>query len=182
VRRKQILAWVDHGAHEHDWPDVRPIFQSADACIQCHTAGGAADFLPFDSYYQVKRVARLDSGMSLQKLTITAHNHAFGFAVLALLISAMFCFSRVRGWWRHAFILAAFVGPAFDIGGWFLTRAVGSPFQYMVILGGALFGGATTAMALVILAEVTWGARAARGADGGTTSPAPDSAWKGSDE
>lgn len=161
-RRNKILAWVEHGAHEHNWSEVKPIFHAQDGCIQCHTPTGEASHVSFETYEGVLSVASLDGGMPLGKLTITAHNHAFGFAVLALLLSVLLCFSQVTGPFRYALIAAAFAGPLLDISGWFLTRSLGTPFQYQVMLGGALFGGSTGLMALLVLKDVTIGARSLR--------------------
>lgn len=162
-RRDKILAWVEHGAHQHDWSEGEPIFHAQDGCIQCHTATGGASHLPFDIYDGVLAVAKLDAGMPLGKLTITAHDHAFGFAVLALLLSVLLCFSRVTGLLRYTLIAGAFAGPLLEISGWFLTRSLGTPFQYQVMLGGALFGGSTGLMALLVLRDVAPGDR--RGQD-----------------
>lgn len=161
-RRDKILTWVERGAHENDWPDVATIFHAEGSCIKCHNPVGDASHLPFETYEDVRAVAQMEGGMPLALLTISAHNHAFGFAVLAFLLSVLFCFSRVTGRFRYALILAAFAGPLLDISGWFLTRSLGAPFQYQVLLGGALFGGSTALMALLILRDITGSCRGAR--------------------
>jgi hypothetical protein len=153
ARRKTILDWVHAGAPKAGWPTVAPIFTDFQKCAQCHVPGGERRDLPFTSYEEVLKVARPGTGMALGSLLLTAHNHLFGFAVLALLLSLGLCTTRVGGWLRTALILGASGGAALDVSGWFLTRAWGSPFQMQVMLGGGLFGLATTLMALAILRD-----------------------------
>ena len=159
-RRALVLDWVDRGAPESEWDTVSPIFTGEETCGQCHTVGGSADFLPFDTYAQVLPAAKVDAGMPLSKLLISAHNHMFGFAVMALLLSVLLCASRVGGTLRTLLILAAFAGPLIDIGAWFLTRAFGAPFHWLVMAGGGMFGAATTLMALIVLRDALRGSGA----------------------
>ncbi len=155
TRRKQIFDWIDAGAPNDDVfkSTLRPIFAGEETCGQCHAPDGTMASLPFEYYDEVLVVAQPDRGMPLGQLTISAHNHLFGFAVMALLLSLGLCMTRVGGRLRTVLILAAFVGPALDIGSWFLTKYVGAPFHLTVMAGGALFGLSTMAMALLILAD-----------------------------
>ena len=152
-RRKLILDWVSKGAPESEWDTVAPIFTGDITCAQCHAPGGSKEDLPFATFADIKPFTVPGQGMSLGPLLISAHNHLFGFAVLALLLSLAFVGTRVPTRLQIPVIVAAFLGPALDIGGWFLTRSAGAPFHYMVILGGALFGIATTLMAAAVLVD-----------------------------
>ena len=153
-RRSLILDWVDRGAPEGEWDRVAPIFGGEETCGQCHTTDGSAGHVPLSRYDEVVPVATVDGGMPLSRLLISAHNHMFGFAVLALLLSLGLCATRTGRRARALLILAAFVGPLLDIGGWFLTRSFGAPFHWMVMVGGALFGVSATIMAALVLREV----------------------------
>jgi hypothetical protein len=150
-RRKLILDWVARGAPESEWDTVAPIFTGDITCAQCHAPGGSKEDLPFETFADIQPFTVPGQGMSLGPLLISAHNHLFGFAVLALLLAVAFCGTRVPTRVQIPVIVAAFLGPALDIGGWFLTRGMGAPFHYLVILGGALFGLATTIMAVAVL-------------------------------
>ncbi len=152
-RRGAILAWVDAGAPRAGWDALAPIFTGAETCGQCHASGGLKQDLPFDTYEHVLPVTEPDQGIAWGTLFVTAHNHCFGFAVAALLLSLLLTFTGLKGRLRVLLILAAFVGPAIDVGCWFLTKLYGAPFHLGVMLGGALFGGAIAAMALVVLWE-----------------------------
>ncbi|MDJ0976094.1 MAG: hypothetical protein QNJ98_16665 [Planctomycetota bacterium] len=164
--RKTILDWVDAGAPESGWETVAPILTDPTRCAQCHVPGGQMASAPFETYADVVPYTQPDRGMAMGALLISAHNHLFGFAVSSLLLTLLLCHSRWGGWLRVGLILAAFAGPLLDIGGWFLTHYQGAPFQYMVILGGALFGGATTLMALLVLADTLRLGGAARAGGG----------------
>lgn len=156
-RRKQILDWVEAGAPESNWTAVEPIFTAIESCGACHVPGGEKRDLPMMTYAEVLPLTQYGSPAPLGPLLTSAHNHLFGFAVLALVLSIGTCFTRVRGLPRGLLILAASGGAALDIAGWFLTRQWGSPFQFLVVTGGGLFGLATTIMALAILRDALSG-------------------------
>jgi hypothetical protein len=156
-RRKQILDWVEAGAPESDWTAVEPIFTAIESCGACHAPGGEKQDLPMMSYAEVRPLTQYGSPAPLGPLLITAHNHLFGFAVLALVLSLGVCFTRVGGLPRGLLILGASGGAALDIAGWFLTRQWGSPFHLMVVAGGGLFGLSTTLMALAVLRDAVAG-------------------------
>lgn len=166
-RRRTILDWVAAGAPEGGWPQVAPILAEFDICGQCHVEGGEKSDLPFTTYEQTRVVAEVGRLKPLAPLMISAHNHLFGFAVLAFLLSLLLCMSRVVGALRITLILAASGGAALDVASWFFTRAWGSPFHWLIMLGGGAFGLATTGMALAVLRDVLAGLRAAgRESDG----------------
>jgi hypothetical protein len=157
TRRALILGWVEAGAQESGWSTVAPIFTGFETCGACHAEGRDKDDLPFETYEQVLVVARPGEPTPLGPLLISAHNHLFGFAVLAGLLSVALCFSRVVGTPRIVLVLAASGGATLDITGWFLTRSFGSPFHLCVMAGGGLFGLSTTIMALLVLRDVVAG-------------------------
>jgi hypothetical protein len=166
AHRKRILEWVAMGAPREAWPVVAEVLANEEHCAFCHSTkpmegGGkrARADLPFDSYEQALEVARKGEGMSLGQLAETSHNHAFGFAVAALLVSLVFSHTRWRGPIVPLLVTSAFVGAAVDVASWWLTRSRGDPWQWGVIGGGALFGGSITAMALLSLDEAWGGGR-----------------------
>lgn len=159
ARAKDVLAWVDRGAPREAWDTFAPIFTGAETCGQCHAPGGLKANLPLDTYEHVLPVTAPDTGIAWGELTVTAHNHFFSFAVAALLLSLLLSFTGLAARLQVALVLAAFAGPALDVGCWFLTKWYGAPFHLGVMLGGALFGGAMALMAAVILWEATLGAR-----------------------
>lgn len=151
--RKTITDWIDAGATEEGFAPVKTILTDENLCGACHLPGGTKGDLPFDTYEAVVPLTKPGGKYPLGTLLISAHNHLFGFAVLALLLSLGACGTGLPGRLRALLILGASGGAALDIAGWFLTRAWGSPFHLMVMTGGGLFGLCTTVMALVVLHE-----------------------------
>lgn len=152
-RVKEILAWVDAGAPRAGWEALAPVFTGGTTCGQCHAPGGTRQDLPLDTYEHVLPVTEPDRGMPTSQLFISAHNHFFVFLVAALLLSLLLTFTGLTGLPRVLLILGAFGGPVLDVGGWFLTKAYGAPFHWLVMAGGGIFAGALVASALVILWE-----------------------------
>lgn len=152
-RRDQILGWVAAGAPQDGWEAVRPVFTGDQTCGQCHVDGGQKQDLPLDTYERVKPLTEPDRGIAWGTLTVTAHNHLFAFAVAALLLSLLLTCTGLTGLPRVALILGAFGGPVLDVAGWFLTKAQGEPWHYLVLLGGGTFGGSIALMATVIAWE-----------------------------
>lgn len=161
-RRRAVLGWVEAGTPESGWPPVQDILHVEATCLNCHAPGGEKEDVPLETLEQVRRVAARGTGMGLSSLLVSAHNHIFSFAVLGLLLSLGLSWTGVRPALGGLLVVAAFAGAALDVGSWFLTRSYGAPWQYTVILGGALFGAATSAMAVLLLDELCLGGRGAR--------------------
>jgi hypothetical protein len=172
-RRARILAWVDAGTPDEGWADIRGLLHDEASCLQCHGFGTEkfAD-VPLETAEEVRRVTVPGRGIALRTLLVSAHNHIFAFAVLALLLGLGTAATGLRGGVKAALILLAFGGAALDVGCWFLTRAYGAPWEVGILLGGASFGVATGVMALAILHEVLLGGRgegSVRALAGGTS-------------
>lgn len=164
-----LLGWVEAGAPRARWAEVAPVLTGVKTCGGCHARGvdegGLARVkadLPFETYDDVLPSTERGAGMPLAELTTTTHNHLFGFAVLAVLVGWIFTATRWRGPLAVLLPLAAFVGIVLDVGGWWLTRSFGSPFQWSVMLGGALFGAGVMGMVVLSLDEVATGGVLAR--------------------
>lgn len=153
ANRGAILGWVEAGAPREGWPAVAPIFTGVETCGACHTPGGERSDLPFETYEQVLPLTVPGGGMALAPLLISAHNHLFGFSVLALLVGLGVAMSSAPRRLQYALVALSFLGAVVDIAAWFLTRAHGSPFHYLVMAGGGLFGSGIAAGAAVILLD-----------------------------
>lgn len=155
--RVKVLAWVEAGAPAAGWAALEPVFTGDATCGGCHSTkdnNRTRRDLPFERHDQVVPFAAPDEGMSLAELTTSSHNHMFGFAVVALLVSMIFTATRWRGPLVPLLVAAAFLGALLDVLSWWLTKAWGSPFHLLVIAGGAAFGGSVTAMVLLCLDEL----------------------------
>ena len=153
-RRGVVLDWVEAGAPETGWEAVRTVLHQEATCLQCHAFGGERADLPMETYEQVRPLAATGGGMQLGPLLVSAHNHVFGFAVLALILSVLAAFTALPSFLKILLTTGAFTGAAADIAGWFLTRSFGAPWQYAVLLGGALYGLCVAGLMLAVLQEV----------------------------
>lgn len=157
TNRVRVLGWVEAGAPEKAWPELESIFSGDSTCGGCHSTKDETRTkrdLPFERYDQVAPFAAPDEGMSLTDLSTSSHNHMFGFAVVALLVSAVFTATRWRGPLVPLLVACAFLGALLDIGSWWLTKAFGSPFHLLVVAGGAAFGAGVLAMVVLSLDEL----------------------------
>ena len=154
TQRKTILSWVEAGMPRERWVEVMPIFTATSTCAACRAPGAQRADLPFDTYEHVVAAAGPDTGMTLDELTTSSHNHLMGFAVAGLLVGLLFSASRWRGPIVSLLSAGVFVGAAIDVASWWLTHWKGSPFHYGVLLGGGLFGASLTAMAVLSLDEL----------------------------
>lgn len=153
-RRDAILAWVEAGAPEAGWPPVRTILHEQALCLNCHGFGGSKQDVPLESYQDVLLLAQPSRGIAPRTLLVSAHNHLFGFVVAGLLLGVLAAFTRVRRAVTTSLVVLAFLGAFADVVGWFLTSTWGAPWQYLVVLGGALFGTSTGLLAALVLEEV----------------------------
>ena len=161
ANRTKVLSWVERAAPRAEWAAVAPIFSGDSTCGQCHSTKPDAEGkprtradLPFETYEQVVAASQPDTGMSIHELSTSAHNHMMGFAVIAILASWIFTATRWRGPIVFLLILGAFLGAAVDVGSWWLTHFYGHPYEYLVLIGGGLFGCCTMGMVLLSLDEL----------------------------
>ncbi len=167
-RRREILSWVERGAPKDEWGSVAPTFTGESTCGACHSTKTDGERrrvrsdLPFETYEQVAVFARPGSGMSIHDLATSSHNHLMGFALVALVTSWIFIHTRWRGAIVRVLVLASPTGAALDVACWWLTRGLGHPFEYGVIVGGGVFGAAVMGMALFSLDELCCGGRVGR--------------------
>ena len=156
--RKKILAWVEDGMPKSEWPAVQRTFTSTEACAFCHRVAGepepAKPDLPLETYEQVVAAAGPDTGMSSHDLATSSHNHAMGFAVVALLASLAFTATRWRGPVVPLLVLGSFLGSTLDVASWWLTKSLGHPWEFGVLAGGGLFGACSMTMVVLALDEM----------------------------
>jgi len=161
-RRKVVLDWVAAGAPRAGWEPVRHVLHDQAMCLECHAPGKEMGRLPFETYEEVLKVAQPGQGMTPGALLVSAHNHLFAFLVAALLLGLGTAFTALRRPLQVGLVLVAFAGAVADVSGWFLTASQGEPWNRLVILGGACFGIATAAMALLVFDEVAFSGYFAR--------------------
>jgi hypothetical protein len=157
VQRKRyeaIVNWVRAGSSESGWGPVAKIFTHPKLCGNCHAPGKEMAKVPLVTFADVKRFARMDTGLSEARLTKLSHSHLAGFALLAVVTSLIFGFTRYRPIIVAPLLLMVFFGPMIDVTGWWLTKQYGMPWPYLIMAGGALFGFGLMAMVALTLDEL----------------------------
>lgn len=164
-----VAGWLDAGARRERFADVAPLFTGAATCGKCHARGSDGEGQPFvkadlplQTYEDVAPLTVPGGGLSAGELARTTHNHLFGFAVLALLVSWIFTATAWRGPLAGILVVGASTGIVVDVACWWLTRAHGAPFHLGIMAGGALFGACVAAMAVLSLDELLLRSRLAR--------------------
>jgi len=136
--KAKLIDWIHSGVSEAKYNEaVKPIIDSR--CKACHD--GSNPHLPnLTSYDGIKKVADVDTGVSIGTLVRVSHIHLFGTDFYLLHhghdIQPRLLPETVGEMCRDG---DAFRGDFLDIASWWLTK-VSEPFAYVVIVGGALMG------------------------------------------
>ncbi len=141
--RLDIIKWIHNGAPETEWESqFKNIFSQH--CAQCH--GSIAGIADFSKYEEVKKVARIDEGASIQTLTRSSHIHLFGISFIFFFVGFIFSFAvGVPKWLKISAIAIPFAFLIVDVISWWLTRWNPS-FAWLTLIGGFVYSGAATIM------------------------------------
>ncbi len=118
-------------------------------CVTCHQrnpdseklAAGDVSETPLDNWPDVKKVAfsREFLPVPSEILLVSTHTHAPSLALIALLTSALFWFSRAPRSWRGGLFAICTLGLVMDLSCMWLAR-IHPAFVPGIVMGGALFG------------------------------------------
>ncbi len=137
-QRHHIIAWLKSGAPQNGYEStIKPIL--AERCVACHAPASGLPIPDLSSYESVKRVADVDTGVSLHSLMKVSHIHLFGIALVAFGIGLVFRFALLPAWFQYTLTLLPFIAIFSDIFAWFLTRW-DPVYAYTVVAAGALLG------------------------------------------
>ncbi len=141
--RLDIIKWVRNGAPETEWePHFKDIF--IQHCVQCH--GSVPGITDFSKYEEVKKVAKIDEGASIQTLTRSSHIHLFGISFIFFFMGFIFSFAvGVPKWLKIAAIAIPFGFLIVDVFSWWLTRW-NPNFAWLTLIGGFGYSVASTIM------------------------------------
>ncbi len=133
--RNHIVKWLKSGAPESGYKNmIKPMLESN--CLVCH---GPLSNTDLSNYNAVKKVADVDTGVSLHSLMKVSHIHLFGIALVALGIGLVFRFSLLPDWFKNTLTLLPFIAIFIDISSWFLTKW-DPTYAYTVVFAGAILG------------------------------------------
>lgn len=141
--RLDIIKWVRNGAPEAEWePHFREVFHQN--CVPCHSVmPGIPDFNKLE---EVKKVAQVNEGASIQYLTRVSHIHMFGISFIFFFIGFIFSFAvGIPRWLKLLAIATPFAFLIVDILSWWLTKW--DPiFAWLTMIGGFGYSAASTFM------------------------------------
>jgi len=141
--RLDIIKWVRNGAPETEWePHFKDTFKQH--CVQCH--GSISGIADFSKYEEVKKVAKIDEGASIQTLTRSSHIHLFGISFIFFFMGFIFSFAvGVPKWLKISAIAFPFGFLIVDVFSWWLTRW-NPNFAWLTLIGGFGYSIASTIM------------------------------------
>ena len=138
-----IIKWVRNGALETDWnTHIKDVFKQN--CVPCHsTVPGIPDFTKFE---EVKKLAQIDEGASIQTLTRSSHIHLFGISFIFFFMGFIFSFAvGVPKWLKILAIAFPFAFLIVDVLSWWLTKW-NQNFAWFTFIGGFGYSIASTMM------------------------------------
>ncbi|MFZ1547252.1 MAG: elongation factor-1 alpha [Candidatus Nitrotoga sp.] len=149
--RLDIIKWVRNGAPEAEWElHFKDTFQRN--CVQCH--GSIPGIADFSKYEDVKNVAKIDEGASIQTLTRSSHIHLFGISFIFFFVGFIFSFAvGVPKWLKISAIATPFVFLIIDVFSWWLTKW-NPNFAWLTLIGGFGYSIAATIMWFISMYQI----------------------------
>ncbi len=136
--KQDILDWISHGAKEAEFDEkVNPILQNN--CVMCHSADSGLPIPHFDSYSNVVKLTKMDTGATIPALVRVSHIHLFGIAFILFFVGRIFLLSEIPPWLKRTVVTIPFLFLIMDIASWYITKIIPG-FAYVVIANGALMG------------------------------------------
>lgn len=150
------VAWNNAGAPEAGYWDKELKEKTKDpksvyrvllnrGCLDCHAADatmkGNKKDSPLDSYTNMAKVLKPDTGMPVGRLLSLMHIHLLGMGMMITLVLTALSFTSTHRLIRTALIVAGLSSVLFDVLGWGAVKFGGAPFAPVVMLGGAMMAG-----------------------------------------
>ncbi len=169
--RETLLRWLEGPRISDDYDsldlgDDAPAEILEASCVSCHSRSASEPLgqrIPLTYWDDVQKVAFSSEvePMSREILLATTHTHALSMALIGLVLVMLGAWTRTAPKLVGLLSLALGIGLVLDIAGWWLAR--GAPgWTPMIVVGGALFGFGSALLALLILVELWWPARASK--------------------
>jgi len=150
-----IVAWLKSGAVSSEFGvDILPVIERQ--CLKCHSAEAAQQLakLPLlDSYQEIKKVADVDTGLSLLTRVKLSHMHLPGIGLVLPGIGSIFCLAELQPLIKYALIVTPFIAILADSLAWYLTKW-DPVYTYTVVIAGGLLGASMAAQILISLYQI----------------------------
>ncbi len=131
------------------------------SCLDCHarssTGEGVAPEIALEYWDDVEALAisRDLQPVPLEILAASTHTHALGMSAIGIAIALLSLMTRWPRWLVGTVVAVTGVGLTADLAGWWLTR-MDESFAYMVVAGGAGYGGGMTLLGVLIMLDLIW--------------------------
>ncbi len=146
----KIKDWINAGAKESGFADVKSAFES---CLACHSKDVKTAGVVLEDYASVAPLTAQDTGMSIPRLVTLSHIHVLATLPLIFVLCLVFSFSLFPNWFKGLVIVYSFASIVADIGSWWLAKASGS-LAVLVILGGLALAVSFLVLILLSLYEI----------------------------
>ncbi len=146
----RIKDWINAGAKESRFADVKSAFET---CLACHSKDVKTAGVVLEDYAGVSPLVALDTGMSIPRLVTLSHIHVLATLPLIFALCLVFSFARFPNWFKGLVIVYSFASIVADIGSWWLAKASGA-LAVFVILGGLALAVAFLVLILLSLYDI----------------------------
>jgi len=151
-QKQVIIDWMEAGSTEESFNEnVAPILNSS--CIGCHSVESGMGLPPLTSYSDVMKLARADTGASVQSLVRVSHIHLFGIAFILFFVGRIFILCEMPVMIKRFTVAIPFLAILVDILSWYVTKFIPG-FAFVVVIAGGLMGISLTIQILVSLYQM----------------------------
>lgn len=148
-----ILAWNDAGAKEAGYWDPELKDKTKDpksayhilfshGCLDCHAADstmkGNKKDSPLDTFSNISKFTKPDTGMPVGRLLSLMHIHLIGMGLMITLVVTALSFTSWPKMLRCALVVGGEMAVIFDVCGWAAVKFGGASFSPVVMFGGGL--------------------------------------------
>lgn len=130
-----IKQWIQEGAKEENFPPVKEVFENS--CIMCHSKDDPSAGVSLESFEDVQKTLKQDTGKPVSRLISLSHTHLFGIITTLFILAFIFSFIKFSQGLKSFVFSLAFFAAAFDIGSWWLAK-LGPALAGFVLLAGIL--------------------------------------------
>jgi hypothetical protein len=132
--RNSLINWAKGGAEKEKANEAKSIILKN--CLRCHTAGGDAEFAPFDTLSTVSAVfTKINNGMSISRLITLSHIHMISIGMIFALSGIIFLFTPINEKLKMILLIFPFGSLLMDVFSWWLTKQI-PVFAIAVFIGG----------------------------------------------
>lgn len=146
-----VKGWIQEGASGGDFPKVKEVFDNS--CVVCHSRDNALGDVSLETYEDVQKTLKQDTGKPIPRLVSLSHTHLFGIITVMFILAFIFSFTKFPQGLKSFVFSLAFFSAAFDVGSWWLAK-LGPALAGLVLLAGILVAISFALLVLLPLYEM----------------------------